>query len=208
MIKKVISTLILILIFSCNSAKVKKGEISYRDLNNIDYTEIQYSFESDKQLNSRAGINFIKNNNHTLDSIFLKDSEKFKIRNKIHSEKILNSELISDLIYASENNFNSTNLEKIMIEFQSLQKNKMEFLMIPYIKPSLTLVKSYSNRNTSLITEPHYTVSSFELKIFIIDVEKNNISLYGSKKVKRKKSLSYGENMFHSLNKIIEEFKN
>jgi len=208
MIKKIISILLIYITFSCSSAKVKKGDILYRNLNEMDYTEILYSFKNIKEYNSKTGSNFIKNNNHVLDSIFLKDSEKFQIRNKVHLPKDLTSELIKDLVSELDKSFNSTKLEKFPINISSILKSDTKFLFIPFIEPSLELNESYSNRNTVLITNPYYTVKSFELKIFIIDVSQNTILFYGSKEAIRDKSLSYGHNMLRSLNEIFKEFNN
>ncbi len=208
MIKKVFPILLLYIIFSCTTAKVKKGDILYRNLDNIDYTEILYSFKNNKEFNSKTGLNFTKNNNHVLDSIFLEDSEKFKIRNKVHLPKDLTLELIKDLVSELDKSFNSTKLEKFPVDISSVLKSDTKFLLIPFIKPCLELKESYSNRNTVLITNPYYTVKSFELKIFIIDVSQNTISFYGSKEAIRDKSLGYGHNMLRSLNEIFKEFNN
>lgn len=205
MIKRLTPLFLMFIAFSCNSAKVKKGNMSHRDLNSMDYTGIFYSFDNEQESTSRAGSNIIKYNNHALDSIFGKDANKFKIRNKIDLEKDLTSDFVEGLISASEEDLNSAVIPKLPFKRILLEKNT-KFMLIPYIKPSIKLVESYASQNSILVTEPYSAVRSFELKILILDVAKNNISLYGSKKIRLNKGLSYGQILSNSLNEIFEEF--
>jgi hypothetical protein len=206
MIKRITSVLIILLVFSCQSAKVKKGDISYREVKSMDFSDIFYSFNNDQESSSKAGSNLIKYQNHALDSILLNESNKYKVKNKISLNKDLTPDFINFLISASNNELNSVNLPKIP-NSKLLQENNTQFLLIPYVQPYLKLEKSYTSRNTILIREPSYDVKSFELKIFILDVAKNEISFYGSKEIRLNKGLSYGHSLIYGFDEIFKEFK-
>ncbi len=208
MIKKLISLFIVILIVSCKSINVKNYGIEFKDIDNMDYINTTYSSKGDKILESKTELNFMEFYNYSLDSIFITDSEKFKIGNKVLLEKKSNQELIKNLILTSNDNFNNFQIEKFINETPIFKKNNTKFLLVTNVEPSLKLIQSYTGINSFLITEPYYITNSFKLKIFIIDVTTNRIVLYGSDKTRIDKRLSYGKNIVRSFNNIFEEFNN
>ncbi len=197
-------------LFSCSiNGEYIKSELVYKEFSDLCYIEPIYSFESKDALKSERGQGFIKYTNKVIDSIFLAKPQKYKVNQKVKIDEKYKSDLNLELIEILKKIESHKTLENIPIpeKFSTIDKSKLEFLMVSIIKPTLiSAEEKFSNSIVLGSNDQYFSVDSSELSILIFDLSKNKTVFYGKTSGKLN-DMGYRKKIINDLNSIYKSLK-